>query len=243
MFSAAGAATINFAYTVHSRDTYITVPTTTCGGQTLRYIRDQFSPVEMQTEAALGVDAYDLLNLQAQKAPLGSEGLIVLPYLMGERTPIWDVHARGVVFGLSLRHTKGHLVRAAMEGVAYALYHSFEVISQAGLGVRYPLVMNEGGAKSALWRRIITDVFNIPTVLTQRRTGAPYGDCILAGVATGLCPDFRVAQEWAATIEPLEPIAAHHARYMEYFALYKRLYEHLKEDFVALARLREGAPS
>lgn len=238
LFSAAGAASINFAYTVDSANTYITVPTTTTGGQTLRYLRDQFSPVEIETERLLGVNSYDLLNLAAQKVPLGSDGLLFLPYLMGERTPIWDVNARGVIFGLSLNHTKGHLVRAAMEGVAFALYHSFETLSQAGLEVNYPLVLNEGGAKSLLWRRIITDVFNVGTVLLKRRTGAPFGDAILAGVATGVFKDFSVARQWAETVEPLEPDPANHARYMEHFALFKQIYLHLKDDFVALARLR-----
>ena len=194
MFSEAGFKSLNFPYTIDSRNLFITVPTTTTGGQSIRYIRDNFSQMEIETERIIGVDTYDLLNLQAQKIPLGSEGLIFLPYLMGERTPIWDIHARGVLFGLSLNHGKGHVVRAAMEGVAFALYHSFEVVSSAGLKVNFPLVLNEGGAKSVLWRRIITDIFNIPTVLLKRRTGAPFGDAILAGVSTGIFKDFNIAK-------------------------------------------------
>jgi ribulokinase len=239
LFSEAGASSINFAYTVDSQNTYITVPTTTTGGQTLRFLRDQFSPIEVETERTLGINSYDLLNLQAQKIPLGCDGLLFLPYLMGERTPIWDANARGVIFGLSLNHTKGHLVRAAMEGVAFALYHSFETLNSAGLTVNYPLVLNEGGAKSHLWRRIITDVFNVGTVLLKRRTGAPFGDAVLAGVATGFFKDFSVVTQWAETIEPMEPNAENHARYMEHFALFKQIYEHVKGDFTELARLRE----
>lgn len=157
----------------------MTVPTTTTQrGQSLRYLRDQFSQYEMEVERVLGVDAYDLLNLEAERVPLGSEGLIILPYLMGERTPITrDVHARGVIFGLSLHHGKGHLVRAMMEAVAYALYDSFRLIRDSGLPIQYPIVLNEGSCKSRLWRRIITDVFNVP-VLLKRRTGAPFGDAI-----------------------------------------------------------------
>jgi ribulokinase len=238
LFSPAGAASINFAYTVDSENTYITVPTTTTGGQTIRYIRDQFSQLEMEMEKTTGVDAYELLNIQAEKVPAGSEGLIFLPYLMGERTPIWDVYARGVIFGLSLNHTKGHFVRAAMEGVAYALYHSYEVLNQAGLNIHYPLVLNEGGAKSKLWRRIITDVFNIETVLVKRRTGAPYGDAILAGVATGIFPDFSIAKEWVEYVDPTHPDPANHARYMEYFDLFKCIYQNSKQNFKELSRLR-----
>jgi len=240
MFSPVGYSMINFAYTVDSENTYITVPTTTTGGQSIRYLRDNFSQAELEAERILGVDSYDLLNLQAQKVPAGSEGLIILPFLMGERTPIWDINARGVIFGLSLNHTKGHVVRAMMEAVAYTLYDSYRLIKESGLKIKYPLVLNEGGAKSNLWRQIITDVFNVPTVLVKRRTGAPFGDAILAGVATGIFKDFSVAKEWAEYIEPISPSQSNHERYMEYFSLYKRIYDHVKEDFKALAELRDA---
>jgi len=242
IFSDIGKLMINFPYTVNSENTYVTVPTTTTGGQSIRYLRDQFSQYEVETERVLGVSAYDLLNLQAQKIPAGSDGLIILPFFMGERTPIWDVHARGVIFGLSLNHTKGHLVRAMMEAVAYAMYDSFRLIKEeAGLPINYPMVLNEGGAVSKLWRQILTDVFNVPIVLVKRRAGAPYGDAILAGVATGIFKDFSVAKAWTEYIEPMEPDQKNHERYMEYFALYKKLYNHLKDDYRELAQLRENA--
>lgn len=239
MFSPEGLSMINLGFTIDAKHNYMTIPSTTTGGQSLRYLRDNFSQLEVETERALGISAYDLLNLQAAKVPAGSEGLIILPFLMGERTPIWDTRARGVIFGLSLTHTKGHVVRAMMEAVAYALYDSYRLIKQAGLHINYPLVLNEGGAVSKLWRQIITDVFNVPTVLVKRRTGAPFGDAILAGVVTGVLEDFSVAKEWAEYMDRLEPDQENHERYMEYFGLYKQLYEHVKGDFRALAELRD----
>ena len=238
-FSDVGLSMINFAFTIDSANTYITVPSTTTGGQSIRYLRDNFSQYEIEVERVLGVSSYDLLNMQAEKTPPGCDGLIILPYLMGERTPIWDVHARGVVFGLSLNHTKGHLVRAMMEAVAYALYDSYQLIIQSGLKINYPLVMNEGGAVSTLWRQIITDVFNVPTVLVKRRTGAPFGDAILAGVATGIFKDFAVAKAWSEYVAVMEPNPERHARYMDFFTLYKQVYEHVKGDYVTLAHLRD----
>jgi xylulokinase len=239
MFSPEGLSMINLAFTIDSANTYMTIPTTTTGGQSIRYLRDQFSQYEVEVERVLGVSSYDLLNMQAAKVPLGSDGLIILPYLMGERTPIWDTQARGVIFGLSLTHGKGHLVRAMMEAVAYALYDSYRLIKDAGLKINYPLILNEGGAVSKLWRQIITDVFNVPTVLVKRRTGAPFGDAILAGVATGVFKDFSVAKEWAEYIDEMTPNQANHERYMEYFTLYKQIYEHIRGDFKALAQLRD----
>lgn len=237
-FSDIGRLMINFPYTVDSKNMFITVPTTMTGGQCLRYIRDTLSHYEIESERLLGVSAYDLLNLQAQKIPPGSEGLVVLPFFMGERTPIWDVDARAVMFGLTLNHTKGHIVRAMMEGVAYAMYDSFRLTNEAGLIINYPMVLNEGGAVSPLWRQIITDVFNVPITLVKRRTGAPYGDAILAGVATGVFDDFDVVKKWVEYVEPMKPDPQTHDIYMQYFSLFKDIYEHVKNDFKKLTKLR-----
>lgn len=229
----------NFQYTTDCMHTYITATTTQTGGQSLRYIKENFSQIETAMEALVpGFDAFDYLNMEAEKVRPGSEGLLVLPYLMGERTPIWDNDARGVVFGLSLNHTKAHLVRAVMEGVAYALYDSFILLKKDGMRINYPLVMNEGGAKSKLWRRIITDVLNVPTVLAESRVGAPYGDAILAAVAVRHFDDFRIAKEKAKYIDYLEPDGQNHSIYMKYYELYKRLYSHVKEDFKTLKEIR-----
>jgi xylulokinase len=230
---------INFAYTTNSEDTYIIVPTTTTGGQLIRYMRDNFYRMETGAEAVYGLNTFDLINREAEMVPAGSEGLVVLPYLMGERTPIWDVHARGTVFGLSLNHTRGHIMRAMMESVAFALYDSFRILKETGHKISGQIVLNEGGAKSKLWRSIITDVFNTPTVLVERRTGAPFGNAILAGVATGVFKDFSVAEQFTSYIDPMEPDQDKHGLYMDYFSLYKDLYEHIKGDFKTLAMLRK----
>ncbi len=231
---------IAFSYTADSRDTYITVPTTTTGGQILRYIRDQFSPVEREAEKLLNINSYQLLDMEAERIEPGSEGLIILPYLMGERTPIWDVYAKGVLFGLTLKHTKAHIVRASMEAVAYALYDSFRTIKEAGRKINYPIILNEGGAKSRVWRKIITDVFGAPTVIIKNRTGAPYGDAILAGVSVGIFDDFSIAKQKAEYIDRMEPDMENHNLYMEYFKIYKSIYTHIKPDFRSLAELRNS---
>jgi sugar (pentulose or hexulose) kinase len=239
MYSEVGLSMINLAFTINSADTFITIPSTTTGGQSLRYIRDNFSQLEVEVERVLGVSSYDLLTLEAAKAPVGSEGLVILPFLMGERTPIWDNRARGVVFGLSLNHSKGHFVRAMMEAVAYALYDSYRLIEESGLRMNDPFVFHEGGTASVLWRQIITDVFNVPTVCVLRRTGAPFGDAILAGVVNGVLEDYSVAKQWVEYSDPLLPSQENHDVYMQFFKLYKQIYEHVKGDFRELARLRE----
>jgi ribulokinase len=229
---------INFAYTTDSLNTYIIVPTTTTGGQLIRYMRDNFYIAEKNLEPSNGTDTYDIINKEAAAVPAGCEGLVVLPFLMGERTPIWDVNARGTIFGLSLNHTRGHVVRAMMESVAFALYDSFRILVDSGKKINQPIVLNEGGAKSNLWRGIITDVFNVPTVLVKRRTGAPYGDAVLAGVATGLIKDFSVTKQWTEYIDRMEPDSRNHQIYMQYFDLYKKLYNDNRDNFRLLAELR-----
>ena len=231
---------INCSYVTDSRKVFATVAATTCGGQSLRYLRDNFSQLEVAVEKVVpGFSAYDSMEKQAESVPLGCDGLLILPYLMGERTPLWDVHARGVIFGLSLNHTKAHLVRAMMEGVTFAMYDSFSIIQDRCPNINLPIVLNEGGAKNRLWRRMITDIFNVPTVFVKSRIGAPMGDAILAGVATGIFKDFSIAKEKAEYIDRMDPIPANHDRYMEYHQLYRRLYSHVQEDFVTHARLRE----
>ncbi len=227
---------INFAYTI--KGTYVVLPTTTTGGVLMRYMRDNFSPLELAVEKVSGVDSYDLLNMEAAKVPAGCDGLVVLPYLMGERTPIWDVNARGVVFGLSLAHTRAHMIRGMMESVGYALYDSFTVLKDSVGRINYPIVLNEGGAKSKLWRQIITDIFNIPTVLVKNRAGAPFGNCLLAGKIAGVFKDYSIAKERTEYIDPMEPDRQRHDMYMDYFGLYKRVYEDLKDRFIDLSQIR-----
>lgn len=226
------------AFTVHSETTYVTIPTTTTGGQAIRYLRDNFSQVELDMEKLVGKSAYSFLDMEAERVGIGSEGLVILPYLMGERTPLWDTDARGVIFGLSLNHGKAHIVRAMMEAVAYALYQSFCIIKESGKKLSYPIVLNEGGARSTIWRRIITDVFDVPTVVVKSRVGAPFGDAFLAGVSTGVFKDYSISKQKTQHIDRMEPIQKNHEIYMEYFDIYKSLYTHLKDDFKALASIR-----
>jgi xylulokinase len=137
-------------------------------------------------------------------------------------------------------HTKGHLIRAVMEGVAYAMYNSFRIVRESGKKVGSPIVLNEGGAKSRLWRKIITDVFNVPTVLCKNRGGAPYGDAVLAAKAAGHLKGFSILKDKAEYIDPMEPEKSNHEQYMEYHHLFQNIYDHVKDDYKILAGLRNA---
>ena len=228
------------AFTANSNNTYITIPTTTTGGGAIRYLRDFFGDAEKSLEKLTGMSAYTMMDMEGERISPGSEGLLILPYLMGERTPLWNSEARGVVFGMSFHHTKGHMIRAMMEGVAYALYSSFLLMKESGKTMGNCIIFNEGGASSRLWRKIITDVFAVPTAMVENRVGAPYGDAILAGVAAGVFPDYQIAKDKANYIDPIEPNEKNHQIYMEYYRLFEKLYRDVKDDFSILARIVKG---
>ena len=212
-------------------------------GAALRWYRDQFGLVEMQAATGLNLDAYDLLNLQAEHAPPGSGGLIFLPYMMGERAPIWHTEARGVFFGLSLTTTRGQVIRAILEGAAYALRHNVEVARRAGLTLREVRSVG-GGTRSAVWNQIKADVLGLPVALPETSVGAPFGDAVLTGMGLGWYPDPQAAlAELVRVHGRYEPDPARHARYSELYAIYRRVYEHVKDDFDALARVGDGGPS
>jgi sugar (pentulose or hexulose) kinase len=201
----AGRQVVNIPYTTDPRRVYSAVAVTMTGGQALRYLRDLIGAAERDAAAAQNVSPYDMLTRLAAEVPPGSEGLLALPYLMGERVPLWDSTARAAYVGLSLHHQRAHLIRAMLEGVAYALRWALDVLREGELTIREPLVLNEGGARSVLWRRILTDVLEVSTTRVVGGGGAALGDAILAGVAVEALPGFAAAKDFCATGEILEP--------------------------------------
>lgn len=206
-------------------------------GGSLRWLRDTVFIEEKQVAAQLGVDPYELMTAEATKAPVGSEGLLFLPYLTGERCPHPDPYARGVFFGLALRHEKRHLARAVLEGVAFGLRDSFDLI--AGLGLDMPQVRaSGGGARSKVWRQIQADVSGREMTTINVDEGAAFGAALLAGVGARIYPDVVTACRQTITVkDTLKPDQLAVAKYNELYDLYKRLYLHLKGDFEALSLL------
>ena len=177
---------------------------------------------------------FDALLAEAERVPAGSEGLFFLPYLTGERTPHPDPLARGAFIGLTSRHSRGHMTRAVLEGVAFGLKDSFTLIDQAGLPDEFEVRVSGGGAKSPVWQGIIADVLNAPLVNINTTEGGAFGAAILASVAAGAYDD--VAEACAAMIETGEevPVGANAEIYAERYAVYQSLYPALKATFARL---------
>jgi len=200
-------------------------------GGSLRWFRDALGQMEKDMAALVGRDPYELLTLEAAQAPPGSEGLLFLPYLTGERTPYPDPNARGVFMGLTLRHSKPHMIRAVLEGVAYGLRDSLELLRNLGLEIQQ-VRASGGGARSELWRQIQADVFSTELVVINVTEGAAYGAALLAGVGTGVYASVEEACDRTIRIVTrTEPQEGNVRLYNDYYPIYRSLYKALKPDF------------
>ncbi len=178
--------------------------------------------------------AFDALLAEAAEAPAGSEGLFFLPYLTGERTPHPDPLARGAFIGMTSRHSRGHMTRAVLEGVAFGLKDSFTLIAQAGLPDQFEARISGGGAKSPVWQGIIADVLGAPLVNINTTEGGAFGAAILASVAAGLFDDAAAACDaMIQTAEEVE-VGANVELYAERYEIYRSLYPALQATFARL---------
>ncbi len=195
-------------------------------GGSLRWYRDTFQP---------GMEYPSLLK-PAEEIPAGSEGLLFLPYLTGERTPYPDPFARGGFIGLTIRHTFAHLTRSVLEGVAFGLRDSMTLIKEAGVSSIKQVRISGGGAKSPLWRQILADVMDTELVTVNTTEGAAYGAALLAGVGVKIWPTVKSACE--ATVQTLDgtyPEPAIVPVYDSYYKDYRALYPALKASFKSLS--------
>jgi xylulokinase len=182
-----------------------------------------------------GVPYADLTE-EAAAVPPGSDALVVLPYFAGERTPLFDPQARGVISGLTISHTRGHLYRAMLEATAYGVRHIFESMREAGGGGER-LVAVGGGTKGGLWTQIVSDVTGRPHDLPEQTIGAAYGDALLAARAVGLAePD----ADWSRIVDTVEPDEANRELYDELYGVYRQLYPTTRGQMHRLAGLQRG---
>ena len=177
---------------------------------------------------------YDSLLAEAAQVVAGSEGLFFLPYLTGERSPHPDPLARGAFIGITSRHSRGHMTRAVLEGVAFGLKDSFTLVDQVGLPEEYEIRISGGGAKSPVWQGIIADVLGAPLVNVNTTEGGAFGVAVLAAVAAGFYDD--VASACEAMIQTGEQVAtgSDQAIYAERYEIYQSLYPTLQQTFPRL---------
>ena len=194
-------------------------------GSALRWLRDTI---------AVG-QTYDSLTTEAENVPAGSDGLIFLPYLTGERTPHNDANARGAFFGLSFAHSQGHLTRAVIEGVCFAMRDSLELMRQQGVTPNEARAIG-GGSRSRIWLQTLSNIFGLPISVVRPYGGAAYGAALLAAVGCGMYDTIDDAVRSGITTEiSALPDANLSAEYDELYGAYRRLYPAVKSEFASLA--------
>jgi xylulokinase len=201
---------------------------TQAAGLSLRWFRDRFGAGGNTTGSEYGGDPYDRLITEAAAVPPGSDGLLWAPYLMGERTPHLDPNARAALIGLTASHTRGHVVRAILEGVAFSLRDSFTLFAEMGVPVKN-IRLGGGGARSALWRQIQADVYGHEVQILEAEEGAAYGAAILAGVGAGLWSSVdNACDETVKVALRVAPPPAVVQRMNTSYAAYRRMYPAIK---------------
>jgi xylulokinase len=183
--------------------------------------------MEIADENKGGEDAYAKLAKLAAASPVGARGLVALPYFEGERTPIHDPKAKGVWFGLTLKHSKGDIYRALLEGVAYGIRHNFEVMKEEGVQPKRVIAVG-GGTKNPLWLQIISDVGNIELEVPEQQIGASYGDAFLAATGIGLFQNLSEIKRWVRVKEIIKPNPQNKAVYDVYYPVFRGLYKRTK---------------
>jgi sugar (pentulose or hexulose) kinase len=212
---------------------YLFVPVAPTAGMAFKWFRDAFFQDEIRKAEADHVDSYDRLTEIAESVPAGSDGLIMLPHLMGSFTPEPNPLARGSFTGFTLSHTRGHFVRALLEGVAFLLRRNLDCIERTGIAI-HEIRSTGGGARSKLWNQIKANVCNRPVVTLANEETALLGDAILAGVASGIfqsieegCNSMVVLKE---RIQPNKDAQVYAESYRSYCELDQRLAEYFKRS-------------
>ena len=206
-------------------------------GLSLQWTRNNLCTEEMMQAKEEGVDPYYIMDKEADSVPIGSERLIYLPYLMGERTPHLDPNARGVFFGLSAMHKRPHIIRSVMEGVSFSLMDCLGVFGEMGIEAD-SMIACGGGGSSKVWRKMLADIYGCEISTIASKEGPALGVAILAMVGVGMYPSVEIACDKLikkGTSE--EPDASNHDEYMKFYDIYRKLYPANKEIFANLAEL------
>ena len=211
-------------------DTYM-AHTFTTGGIVLKWYRDMFCQSEIGVGKLTGMDSYEVLSLEASKIAAGADGLVILPHLQGAMAPEDNPKAKGVFYGITLRHTKAHFARAIMESIACIVKRNIEVIEDLGIEVNEIRCLG-GGSKSPVWNQIKADLTGRPVVTMESEEAACLGAAIVAGVGTGIFRSIEDACDRMVKIENrYEPNRNNDETYIKYYTNYVNLYDSLTTMF------------
>ncbi len=208
-------------------------------GALTRWFRDKVAQDLVVAEQNGGANAYGELVKEAEGIAPGSEGLVVLPYFSGERTPLNDPRARGTYFGLTLAHTRAHLFKATLEGIAFSIRHNFDVMKTVGARIDEVIAVG-GGTKNRIWLQAVSDICGVPQRIPSVITGASYGDAFIAGLGAGVFSSCNDIEKWVNYSGTVTPDPAKYELYNKYFQVYLELYKRNKDLMHDLFHLGNG---
>ncbi|WP_347941059.1 gluconokinase [Peribacillus simplex] len=210
------------------------------GGMVLRWIRDEFASSEVETAKRLGIDAYEVLTKIAERVRPGADGLLFHPYLAGERAPLWNPDVRGSFFGLTLSHKKEHMIRAALEGVIYNLYTVFLALTECMDGPVTRIQATGGFARSAVWRQMMSDIFESEVVVPESYESSCLGACILGLYATGEIDSFEVVSEMIGNTHKHTPKDDSVKEYRQLLPIFINLSRVLENEYTQIANYQRN---
>ncbi len=216
----------SFGFTIPG--TYCLGGGTNAAGTLTRWVRDVYYFPEVSKEQQGGENAYSVMARDAASVPAGCGGLIMLPYILGERSPIYDIHARGVLFGLTGEHDRRYINRAALEAVAYSVRQHIELFRSRGLSPE-SITIAGGGTKNPVWMQIVADVTGLPVVVSQPWQTASYGDAVMAAIGSGSLEGFRDLDSVMPANREVLPNKDNRAVYDRLYPIYTELYQRNKD--------------
>lgn len=209
------------------------------GGVIFRWFRDNFSSLEIEKAKNLNIDTYELLTELASKVDPGSDGLICLPYFLGERAPHWDAYTKGVYFGININHKREHFLRALLEGVIYGIYSVGKALQET-TGDIDTIYATGGFVRSELWVQMLADIFNKNVAIAESYESSCLGAVVLGMKSLELINNIEEAGKLIPISKIFKPNEKNHRIYMRNFQIYERLYSKLKEEFYNISKIQEN---
>jgi xylulokinase len=227
--------TFTFAHLMQGR--FMPTGTMQAAGASYQWMRDQLSPMEVRSARDLGISPYELMNFTAERSPAGANGLLFLPYLLGERSPRWNPRARGAFIGLTIRHTRADMIRASLEGITYNLRVILDAFRTQGARIDSMRVIG-GGARGRFWNQVMASIFGMPIArLSVLEEATSMGAAVAGGIGVGLYRDWDIIAQMNQIAETIQPDPAAQAVYEKAYPIFDAAYHALLPIYDQLAGL------
>ncbi len=220
-------------------NTYAFLGGMSTAGSLTRWFRDNLAQTEVSAQDTGGENAYSAMTEFLRNSPLGAKGLIVLPYFEGERTPLHDADAKGVFFGLTLKHTRADIYRALLESIGFGIRHNVDVMQEEGVSAKRIIGVG-GGTKNLGWMQMVSDIANIEMVIPEQQIGASYGDAFMAGVGVKKFKNLNEIKKWIRNKTIIKPNMENHEKYESLYKIYRELYVQTAPLMHELSRMYRG---